>query len=130
MLSLFGAISIATSKDADCRKPTCVILRRWLHKPHTSHRTAACALTFAIFNTGHTLYTHCYQFAVYRFSNFNVLLFLNAFYSGLHDLRIPASRVELHLLCKLLARDDPELIEYNRIARGLAFVRYVSFLYA
>jgi hypothetical protein len=46
---------------ADSGKPTRGGLRLQLHKLHASHHTAAC-FTFATFNSGHPLYTNCYQF--------------------------------------------------------------------
>ena len=43
---------------------------------------------------------------------------------GMRDLNIDCSDIELHLLCKLVDKDNQKMIEYNRIAKGLAFVRY------
>jgi hypothetical protein len=54
MPHLFGALSVATSKDAraNCGKPTCGSLRRRLHRA-ARQPSYSRALTFAMLNSGH-----------------------------------------------------------------------------
>jgi hypothetical protein len=68
-----------------------------------------------------------HQKAIKLFQTYDVngtgKLTYSEFKAGLRDLHIFCTAAELHLLCKLLDRENADMVEYNRMAKGLSFVR-------
>lgn len=46
-------------------------------------------------------------------------------FSGMLDMLCPCTNTELHMLCKLLDRDNTGDIDFTEFSKGLKYVRFV-----